>query len=44
MATEPPSPNEYAVLVYDTRSGRRLVAAVELVSPSNKDRPEHRRE
>ena len=26
-----------------TRSGRRLVAAVEIVSPANKDRPEHRR-
>ena len=29
--------------VYDTRHGRRLVAAVEIVSPSNKDRPESRR-
>ncbi len=35
--------DDYSVRVYDTRSGRRLVAAVELVSPSNKDRPEHRR-
>jgi hypothetical protein len=43
VATDPPSPNEYAVRVYDTRSGRRLVAAVELVSPANKDLPEHRR-
>jgi hypothetical protein len=31
------------VRLYDTRRGRRLVAAVELVSPANKDRPEHRR-
>jgi Protein of unknown function (DUF4058) len=31
------------VRVYDTNSGRRLVAAVEIVSPANKDRPEHRR-
>ena len=35
--------DEYEVRVYDTRSGRRLVAAVEIVSPANKDRPEHRR-
>jgi hypothetical protein len=30
------------VRVYDTKRGRRLVAAVEIVSPANKDRPEHR--
>ncbi len=35
--------DEYEVRVYDTRRGRKLVAAVELVSPANKDRPEHRR-
>ena len=29
--------------VYDARHGRRLVAAIEIVSPSNKDRPESRR-
>ena len=29
--------------VYDVRRGRRLVAAVEIVSPANKDRPERRR-
>lgn len=29
--------------VYDTDEGRRLVAAIEIVSPANKDRPEHRR-
>ena len=34
--------DEYEVRVYDTRHGRRLVAAIELISPSNKDRPEHR--
>ena len=34
--------DEYEVRVYDTRRGRRLVAAIELVSPGNKDRPEHR--
>jgi hypothetical protein len=31
------------VRVYDARTGHRLVAAIEIVSPSNKDRPEHRR-
>jgi hypothetical protein len=31
------------VRVYDTKRHRRLVAAVEIVSPANKDRPEHRR-
>ncbi|MFO0810892.1 MAG: DUF4058 family protein [Gemmataceae bacterium] len=35
--------DEYEVRVYDARRGRRLVAAVEIVSPSNKDRPESRR-
>jgi hypothetical protein len=35
--------DEYEVRVYDTMRGRRLVAAVEIVSPANKDRPEHRR-
>lgn len=29
--------------VYDTRHQRRLVAAVEIVSPANRDRPEARR-
>ena len=33
---------EYEVRVYDTRRNRRLAAAVELISPSNKDRPEAR--
>ena len=31
---------EYEVLVYDQSRGRLLVAAVEIVSPANKDRPE----
>lgn len=34
--------DEYEVRVYDTQRGRRLVAAIEIVSPSNKDRPESR--
>ena len=29
--------------IYDARHGRRLVAAIEIVGPSNKDRPESRR-
>ena len=36
-------PDEYEVRVYDSKRGRRLVAAIEIVSPANKDRPEHRR-
>jgi hypothetical protein len=35
--------DEYEVRVYDEEAGRRLVAAVEIVSPANKDRPERRR-
>jgi hypothetical protein len=35
--------DEYEVRVYDIRRHRRLVAAVEIISPANKDRPEHRR-
>ena len=34
---------EYEVLVYDQSRARTLVAAVEIVSPANKDRPENRR-
>ena len=43
VATDLPDVDEYEVRVYDTRRGRRLVAAVEVVGPANKDRPEHRR-
>jgi len=43
VATDAPTLDEYEVRVYDLKRGRRLVAAVELVSPANKDRPEHRR-
>lgn len=35
--------DEFEVQIYDTEQGQRLVAAIEIVSPSNKDRPEHRR-
>lgn len=38
---ELPDVDEYEVLVYH-QDGRRLVAAIELISPSNKDRPETR--
>jgi hypothetical protein len=43
VSTDFPDMDEYEVQVYDIRRGRRLVAAVEIVSPSSKDRPEHRR-
>jgi hypothetical protein len=34
--------DEYEVRVYDARRRRQLVAAIEIVSPANKDRPESR--
>ncbi len=43
LETDPFEPYEYEVLVYDESRARRLVAAVEFVSPANKDRPETRR-
>lgn len=43
VTTELPDQDEYEVRVYDVKRRRRLVAAVELVSPANKDRPENRR-
>jgi hypothetical protein len=43
VATDLPDQDEYEVRVYDTERRRRLVAAIEIVSPANKDRPEHRR-
>lgn len=42
ITTDLPELSEYEVRVYDSKRGRRLVAAVEIVSPANKDRPEHR--
>lgn len=33
--------DEYEVRVYDAERGRQLVAAIEIVSPSNKDRPDN---
>jgi hypothetical protein len=43
VVTDLPDQDEYEVRVYDTKRNRRLVAAIEIVSPANKDRPEHRR-
>lgn len=37
-----PSQDVYEVRIFDSRRRRRLVAAIEIVSPSNKDRPENR--
>lgn len=42
VETELPDQDEYEVRIYDATSGRKLVAAVEIVSPANKDRAEHR--
>ncbi len=42
LETELPEEDEYEVRIYDTRLGRELVAAIELVSPRNKDRPTSR--
>lgn len=36
-------PDRFEVLVFEAEAGATLVAAVELVSPANKDRPAHRR-
>jgi hypothetical protein len=41
LDTELTEPSEYEVNIY-TQDEFRLVAAIELVSPSNKDRPENR--
>lgn len=44
LTLEPRLPDQdvYEVRIYDSRRSRRLVAAIEIVSPSNKDRPETR--
>lgn len=42
VETTLPDHDEYEVRIFDVRRGRRLVAAIEIVSPANKDRPEHR--
>ena len=43
VAVDLPDQDEYDLRVYDTQRHRRLVAAVEITSPANEDRPEHRR-
>lgn len=43
VVTDLPVQDVYEVLVYDEKRHCRLVAAVEIVSPANKDRPESRR-
>src|SRR5262245_37120056 len=43
VETDLPDVDEYEVQIYDMSRGRRLVAAIELVSPANKERPETRR-
>ena len=43
LVTALPELDQYEVRVYDSKRRRRLVAAIEIVSPANKDRPEHRR-
>lgn len=44
LTLEPQLPDQdvYEVRIYDERRRRRLVAAIEIVSPSNKDRPQRR--
>jgi hypothetical protein len=36
-------PDDIEVQVFDLRDGKQLVAAIELISPANKDRPDSRR-
>jgi hypothetical protein len=44
LTLEPQLPKQdvYEVRIYDSRRNRRLVAAIEILSPSNKDRPASR--
>ena len=42
VETTLPDYDEYEVRIYDATRRRHLVAAIEIVSPANKDRPEHR--
>ncbi len=43
LTVEFPDPDTIEVRVVEEGDGQRLVGAIELVSPANKDRPEHRR-
>lgn len=42
LELDPTDLYEYEVLIFDQQRGRELVAAIEIVSPANKDRPEAR--
>ncbi len=42
LETDSDDVSEYEVLIYDVQEEKRLVAAIELISPANKDRPLHR--
>jgi hypothetical protein len=42
METKLPDEDEYEVRIYDATRDRHLVAAIEIVSPANKDRPSKR--
>lgn len=42
VETEPPDEYEYEVRIFNVERERHLVAAIELVSPANKDRPQSR--
>ncbi len=42
VETEPPNEYEYEVRIFDVERERQLVAAIEFVSPANKDRSESR--
>ncbi len=42
LETDSSDVSEYEVLIYDVQQEKRLVAAVEIISPANKDRPVHR--
>lgn len=42
LEVDPTQLYEYEVLIFDQLRGRELVAAIEIVSPANKDRPETR--
>jgi hypothetical protein len=42
VETDPPEEYEYEVRVFDLERERQLVAAIELVSPADKDRPQSR--
>ena len=44
VETTLPDFDEYEVRVYELQRRRRLVAAIEIVSPANNDRPEHRQQ